>query len=44
MITKQTANTRFVDRAKAYGCFGEQVLQGDGLIRAQTVRYTLLEK
>ena len=23
--TKQTANTRFVDRAKAYGCFGEQI-------------------
>ena len=23
--TRQTANPRFVDRAKAYGCFGEQV-------------------
>ena len=28
---KQTANTRFVDRAKAYGCFGEQVDGNDVL-------------
>jgi pyruvate dehydrogenase E1 component alpha subunit/2-oxoisovalerate dehydrogenase E1 component alpha subunit len=29
--TKQTANTKFVDRAKAYGCFGEQVDGNDVL-------------
>jgi TPP-dependent pyruvate/acetoin dehydrogenase alpha subunit len=29
--TRQTANTRFVDRAKAYGCFGEQVDGNDVL-------------
>lgn len=28
---RQTANTRFVDRAKAYGCFGEQVDGNDVL-------------
>ncbi|MEO5762979.1 MAG: thiamine pyrophosphate-dependent dehydrogenase E1 component subunit alpha [Vicinamibacteria bacterium] len=29
--SKQTANPRFVDRAKAYGCFGEQVDGNDVL-------------
>jgi TPP-dependent pyruvate/acetoin dehydrogenase alpha subunit len=29
--SRQTANTRFVDRAKAYGCFGEQVDGNDVL-------------
>jgi pyruvate dehydrogenase E1 component alpha subunit/2-oxoisovalerate dehydrogenase E1 component alpha subunit len=29
--SKQTANTNFVDRAKAYGCFGEQVDGNDVL-------------
>jgi TPP-dependent pyruvate/acetoin dehydrogenase alpha subunit len=35
---KQTANPRFVDRAKAYGCFGEQVDGNDILAVYETTR------
>jgi TPP-dependent pyruvate/acetoin dehydrogenase alpha subunit len=35
---KQTANTRFVDRAKAYGCAGEQVDGNDVLAVYETTR------
>jgi len=35
---KQTANTRFVDRAKAYGCFGEQVDGNDTLAVYEVTR------
>jgi TPP-dependent pyruvate/acetoin dehydrogenase alpha subunit len=36
--TWQTANTRFVDRAKAYGCFGEQVDGNDVLAVYEAAR------
>ena len=36
--TWQTANTRFVDRAKAYGCFGEQVGGNDVLAVYEATR------
>jgi TPP-dependent pyruvate/acetoin dehydrogenase alpha subunit len=36
--TWQTANTRFVDRAKAYGCFGEQVDGNDVLAVYEATR------
>jgi TPP-dependent pyruvate/acetoin dehydrogenase alpha subunit len=35
---KQTANPRFVDRARAYGCFGEQVDGNDVLAVYETTR------
>jgi pyruvate dehydrogenase E1 component alpha subunit/2-oxoisovalerate dehydrogenase E1 component alpha subunit len=35
---KQTANTRFVDRARAYGCFGEQVDGNDVLAVYEVTR------
>jgi pyruvate dehydrogenase E1 component alpha subunit/2-oxoisovalerate dehydrogenase E1 component alpha subunit len=35
---KQTANTRFVDRARAYGCYGEQVDGNDVLAVYETTR------
>jgi pyruvate dehydrogenase E1 component alpha subunit/2-oxoisovalerate dehydrogenase E1 component alpha subunit len=35
---RQTANTRFVDRAKAYGCFGEQVDGNDVLAVYEVTR------
>jgi TPP-dependent pyruvate/acetoin dehydrogenase alpha subunit len=35
---KQTANTRFVDRAKAYGCFGESVDGNDVLAVYEVTR------
>ena len=35
---RQTANTRFVDRAKAYGCFGEQVDGNDVLAVYEATR------
>jgi TPP-dependent pyruvate/acetoin dehydrogenase alpha subunit len=35
---RQTANTRFVDRAKAYGCAGEQVDGNDVLAVYETTR------
>jgi TPP-dependent pyruvate/acetoin dehydrogenase alpha subunit len=35
---KQTANTRFVDRARAYGCFGEQVDGNDVLAMYEVTR------
>jgi len=35
---KQTANTRFVDRAQAYGCFGEQVDGNDVLAVYEVTR------
>jgi len=36
--SKQTANTRFVDRAAAYGCFGEQVDGNDVLAVYEATR------
>jgi pyruvate dehydrogenase E1 component alpha subunit/2-oxoisovalerate dehydrogenase E1 component alpha subunit len=36
--TWQTANTRFVDRAKAYGCFGDQVDGNDVLAVYEAAR------
>lgn len=36
--TKQTANTNFIDRAKAYGCFGEQVDGNDVLMVYEATR------
>ena len=36
--SKQTANTRFVDRAAAYGCFGEQVDGNDVLAVYEVTR------
>jgi TPP-dependent pyruvate/acetoin dehydrogenase alpha subunit len=38
---KQTANTRFVDRARAYGCFGEQVDGNDILAVYEVTREAL---
>jgi pyruvate dehydrogenase E1 component alpha subunit/2-oxoisovalerate dehydrogenase E1 component alpha subunit len=38
---KQTANTRFVDRARAYGCFGEQVDGNDVLAVYETARQAI---
>jgi TPP-dependent pyruvate/acetoin dehydrogenase alpha subunit len=39
---RQTANTRFVDRAKAYGCFGEQVDGNDVLAVYDATRKAVL--
>ena len=36
--SRQTANTRFVDRAKAYGCFGDQVDGNDVLAVYEATR------
>ncbi|MEO8501956.1 MAG: thiamine pyrophosphate-dependent dehydrogenase E1 component subunit alpha [Vicinamibacteria bacterium] len=38
---RQTANTRFVDRAKAYGCFGEQVDGNDVLAVYEATRVAI---
>lgn len=38
---RQTANTRFVDRAKAYGCFGEQVDGNDVLAVYEVTRVAI---
>ncbi len=38
---KQTANTRFVDRARAYGCFGQQVDGNDVLAVYEATREAL---
>jgi TPP-dependent pyruvate/acetoin dehydrogenase alpha subunit len=40
-IHKQTANTRFVDRARAYGCYGEQVDGNDVLAVYEVTRRAL---
>lgn len=39
--TRQTANTRFVERAKAYGCFGEQVDGNDLLAVYEATRVAI---
>jgi TPP-dependent pyruvate/acetoin dehydrogenase alpha subunit len=41
--SKQTANTRFVDRAKAYGCFGEQV-DGNDVLAVYEATRTAIQK
>ena len=40
---KQTANTRFVDRAKAYGCFGEQV-DGNDILAVYDATRTAVQR
>ena len=40
---RQTANTRFVDRAKAYGCFGEQV-DGNDVLAVYDATRTAIQK
>jgi pyruvate dehydrogenase E1 component alpha subunit/2-oxoisovalerate dehydrogenase E1 component alpha subunit len=40
---RQTANTRFVDRAKAYGCFGEQV-DGNDVLAVYDVTRTAIQR
>jgi pyruvate dehydrogenase E1 component alpha subunit/2-oxoisovalerate dehydrogenase E1 component alpha subunit len=40
---KQTANTRFVDRARAYGCFGEQV-DGNDVLAVYDVTREAIER
>jgi TPP-dependent pyruvate/acetoin dehydrogenase alpha subunit len=41
--SRQTANTRFVDRAKAYGCFGEQV-DGNDILAVYDATRTAIQK
>jgi TPP-dependent pyruvate/acetoin dehydrogenase alpha subunit len=40
---RQTANTRFVDRARAYGCFGEQV-DGNDVLAVYDVTRTAIQR
>jgi pyruvate dehydrogenase E1 component alpha subunit/2-oxoisovalerate dehydrogenase E1 component alpha subunit len=40
---RQTANPRFVDRAKAYGCFGEQV-DGNDVLAVYEVTRTAIQR
>ncbi len=40
---RQTANTRFVDRAKAYGCFGDQV-DGNDVLAVYDATRTAIQK
>ncbi len=40
---KQTANTRFADRAKAYGCFGEQV-DGNDILAVYDATRTAVQR
>ncbi len=41
--TRQTANPRFVDRARAYGCFGEQV-DGNDVLAVYDATRTAIQK
>jgi pyruvate dehydrogenase E1 component alpha subunit/2-oxoisovalerate dehydrogenase E1 component alpha subunit len=41
--TRQTANPRFVDRASAYGCFGEQV-DGNDILAVYDATRTAIQK